>query len=161
MFFLNLIVAILPLIGFHPEYALAADTEEYCNERFEFCVAYPSDMFSEKEFADNGDGVTMFADDRTVEVDIMGAYNIMDWSVEGIIDNYFKTIKEKPMEVELLELYTDSSYGWAKMKYNYEIQLIKINLLNDSYVTTIITVPGSASELLEELSESVQVAFPV
>lgn len=137
------------------------ETEEYCNERFAFCVTYPSGYFSEKVYADNGDGVTMYAQDGTIEADIMGAYNVMNWTVEDIVNNYFKTIREKPMEVELVELYTDESYGWAKMKYNYEIQLIQINLLDDAYITTLITVPASSPELLDELTKSVQVTFPV
>lgn len=161
MFFLNLIFAIFPIIGFNGITSNTIEVEEYCNERFEFCVTYPSDYFSEQEYADNGDGVTMFAEEGKVEADIMGAYNVMDWSVENILDNYFKAIKEKPMEVELVEIYTDDSYGWVKLKYNFEIQLVKINLLYDSYITTILTVPASSPELLEDLSEEVQVTFPV
>ncbi|PHN03604.1 hypothetical protein [Flavilitoribacter nigricans] len=161
MFFLNLIFAILPLVGFNGTFATPVEQEEYCNERFEFCVTYPSGYFSEKVYSDNGDGVTMYAQEGVIEADIIGAYNVMDWSVEGILDNYFKTIKEKPMEVELVELYTDEAYGWAKMKYNYEIQLVQINLLNDSYITTILTVPASSPDLLDELSKSIQVTFPV
>ncbi len=161
MFFLNLIFAVLPLVGINSISTVPMETEEYCNERFTFCVTYPSGYFSEKVYADNGDGVTMYAQEGVVEVDIMGAYNVMDWTVEGIVNNYFQTIKEKPMEVELVELYTDESYGWAKMEYNYEIQLVQINLLNDAYITTIYTVPASSPELLDKLTESVQVSFPV
>lgn len=139
----------------------APDLDEYCNERFEFCVTYPNDYFSERVYADNGDGLTLFARDRTVEIDITGAYNVMNWSVQDIVDHYFKTVQEKPMEVELLELYTDEAYGWAKMKYNYEIQLLQINLLNDAYVTTLMTVPTSEESLLEELQKTVQLTFPV
>jgi DNA polymerase elongation subunit (family B) len=161
MFFFNLILAILPLMGMSDIRSAPLEVEEYCNERFEFCVTYPSAYFSEKQYADNGDGITMYAQEGAVEVDIIGAYNVMEWSVEDIANNYFKSIKEKPMEVELREIYTDEAYGWAKLKYNYEIQLFKINLLDDAYITTIITVPASSPELLDELMESVQLTFTV
>ena len=162
MFFLHFV-----FLGFLSFFAgFTADTsiagqEEYCNERFEFCVTYPGDYFSDIIYADNGDGIALYAQEGAVEVDIMGAYNIMGYSVEGIIDDYFETMKRKPAEAELLELHTDEAYGWAKMKYDLEIQLIQINLLNETYVTTLITVPASSPELLEELRDSVLVTFPI
>lgn len=161
MFFLNLIFAILPIMGMNGLTALPAETEEYCNERFQFCITYPSGYFSENVYSDNGDGVTMYAQDGTVEVDIMGSYNVMGWTVDDILNDYFKIMKKKPMEVNLEEMFTDSAYGWVKMTYNYEVQLVQVNLLNDSYITTIITVPASQPDLLDKLTKSVLVTFPV
>lgn len=160
MFFLNVIFAILPLFSSSVDVMIPTEVEEYCNERFVFCVTYPGGLFVDKEYADNGDGITLHAAGGRIEADIMGAYNVLGWSMEDIFENYFKAMREKPMEVELLELYTDETYGWAKMKYNYEIQLIRVNLLNDAYITTIITVPASSPDLLEELEDTVQVTFP-
>lgn len=137
------------------------DLKEYCNERFGFCVTYPGGYFSERIYADNGDGLTLFAAERTIEVDITGAYNVMNWSVQDIVDDYFEIIQAKPMEVELLELHTEETYGWAKMMYNNEIQLMQVNLLDDAYITTLIRVPASDEALIEKLQQSVQLTFAV
>ncbi|MCB0375609.1 MAG: hypothetical protein KDD04_06795 [Sinomicrobium sp.] len=160
MFFINLIFALVPILGFSADLPATAEQEEYCNERFNFCVTYPNNYFTEKTYADNGDGVVMATADSRVELDVMGAYNVMNWSVQDIIDSYFKSIKNKPMEVELSELKTEASKGSAKMTYNYEIQLFQVNMLGDTYITTIITVPASEPELLNDLVNKIQVAFP-
>lgn len=161
MFFINLIFAISPVLGFSAPQPLAAEQEEYCNERFEFCVTYPDDYFTEKTYADNGDGVTMTVDNGRIEVDVMGAYNVMNWFVEDIINSYFKTIQEKPMEVQLSEIVADQTSGWATMTYNYEIQYFYVSMWNDSYITMIITVPASQPETLDLLKQEVQLTFPL
>jgi hypothetical protein len=161
MFLINLIITLLPVIGWSQPAALPVDQEEYCNERFNFCMTYPEDYFSESIYSDNGDGVTLRAQDGRVEVSALGAYNVMDWTPEAIIQDYFKIMQEKPMEVELLELYSDDYTAWAKMKYNHEVQLFQIFMHpeDESYTTTVFTVPASSPELLEQLMNTVQLTF--
>ncbi|MCB0629463.1 MAG: hypothetical protein R2824_30855 [Saprospiraceae bacterium] len=161
MFLINLLIALLPVFGWSQPAELPADQEEYCNERFNFCMTYPEDYFTESIFSDNGDGVTLRAQNGRIEVSALGAYNVMSWTPEDLINSYFKVMKEKPMEVELLELYSDSFTGWVKMQYNHEIQAFHVYMHpeDNSYTTTIFTVPASSPELLEQLTNSVQVSF--
>lgn len=151
----------IPVFG-SPQASMAAtEPEEYCNERFLFCLSYPEDYFDEITFADNGDGITLSAQNSRVEVSALGAFNVMNWTPESIIESYFKVMKEKPMEVKLLEMHSDNSNGWAKMKYNHEIQLFRVDLHPEEniYTTTIFRIPASSPELLEQLLASVQVTY--
>lgn len=161
MFFIKFLLILLPMLGMPAGETTPADPAEYCNERFGYCLVYPDEYLTEQEVADNGDGISVRNAEGTVKVSVTGAYNVMNWNVEEIISLYFESLETKPMEVALSEILTDDSYGWVKVSYNYEIQLFKVNLLNDAYVTTLITVPASQAELLEQLNDSLQVSFPV
>lgn len=161
MFLINLIVALLPVFGASQSTTAPKMQEQYCNERFGFCMTYPEDYFTESIYSDNGDGVTLQAQDGRVEVSALGAYNVMNQTPEEVLEDYFEVMKEKPMEVELLELYSDTYNGWAKMRYNHEIQLFQVALHpeEDVYTTMVFRIPASSPELLEQLLSTVELTY--
>lgn len=162
MFFINFLLMLLPALSIAPfPPATPADPAQYCNDRFSYCLTYPDEYFTQVMSSDNGDGIMLTNEEGTVKVSVTGAYNVMNWTVEEINDIYFESLENKPMEVRLSEILTEDTYGWVEMRYNYEIQLFKVNLLNDAYVTMLITVPASQAELLEELTEKLQLSFPM
>ncbi len=63
----------------------------YFNERFGFTLAYPGDIFRQKILSDNGDGIALYNQDRTLELRAYGSW-------------YGDNIKE---------IYRDE-LGWAK-----------------------------------------------
>ena len=61
-----------------------ATAETYCNNRFGFCVAYPTEVQPQKDGAINGDGIILSTADGAITINISGSHNVMDWTTEKI-----------------------------------------------------------------------------
>lgn len=73
-----IVISILPFII--PAEKSSSESEnykEYCNARYDFCVAYPASMFEDKELADNGDGITLYGDE-SIKVTVSGSWDVFD-----------------------------------------------------------------------------------
>ncbi len=54
----------------------------YCNDRFDFCLQYPSDVLSESVSSTNGDGVTLQSTSGKLIVKISGIYDPLNNNIE-------------------------------------------------------------------------------
>ena len=59
-----------------------SQNEIYCNDRFNFCLQYPSDVLSESISSTNGDGVTLQSTNGKLIVKVSGIYNPLNNSIE-------------------------------------------------------------------------------
>ncbi len=57
------------------------ETNTYCNARFDFCVEYPSGLFTEKIKPTNADGILLRNEDQEISLAIYGEYNILSYSL--------------------------------------------------------------------------------
>jgi hypothetical protein len=58
--------------------------EEYCNERFDFCLQYPVGFFDRIEPSDNADGVRLLAGGQDIELTISGSNNVLQWTLDDM-----------------------------------------------------------------------------
>ena len=47
----------------------------YCNTRYEFCLEYPEEIFTQKKLADNCDGAFLASKDHRISLSIYGEWN--------------------------------------------------------------------------------------
>ncbi len=73
------------LLCFSLPWQIAHAETQYCNERFGFCVQYPSDFKKEPEPA-NGDGQA-FYDAQGFSLIVSGMNNVMDYTIDGLCKN--------------------------------------------------------------------------
>lgn len=76
---------------------------EYCNPRFNFCIEYPSDIFTEKMLSTNGDGIELTNDNGDVYLFASGSNNILTTSVEAEYKNFLNYMVATEGQVKELE----------------------------------------------------------
>ena len=54
------------------------DQIEYCNDRFDFCLKYPSQVFIQKNISTNEDGLVLRSHDDDLRLRVYGYHNILD-----------------------------------------------------------------------------------
>lgn len=80
-----------------------SEMAEYCNNRFDFCIEYPSDIFTEKMLSANGDGVEFTNADGTVYLLASGSNNVLKTSVEAEYKNFMNYIIHTEGQVKEIE----------------------------------------------------------
>lgn len=83
-----LLIACLFFIGLGMSYGQSPLTNEYCNQRFDFCLKYPS-IFSQKDISSNEDGIVLRSDNQDIRLRVFGYHNVLDNNAAEELDNYF------------------------------------------------------------------------
>lgn len=88
----------------YPEKKSSNTSVHYFNERFGFALIYPGDVFGSKIVSDNGDGITLYNHDKTLELRAYGSWygdNIreiyrdeMRWAIESGQRVTYKVLKK-------------------------------------------------------------------
>ena len=82
-----------------------AQKEVYCNDRFSFCLQYPSTVLSQSAASANGDGVVLYTDNEQLMVNVSGIHNLLNTSIEDEYNLFLEHLKnEKP----LFEIYSSN-----------------------------------------------------
>jgi len=144
-----------------PPAEISWDKKEYCNARFDFCVQYPANLLSEQYKATNGDGAKWSNEDQSIQLSVAGSHNVEGWDIEAINQFYFDQLIRKDTSVHLIAIHTDDTYGWVKMRFADKVQYFSVRLLENSYVTTLITVAKDAPKRLDEVRARLDISFPV
>lgn len=63
-------------------------TNEYCNERFDFCLKYPS-ILLQKDISSNEDGIVLRSDNQDIRLRVFGYHNMLENNAAEELDNYF------------------------------------------------------------------------
>lgn len=142
-----------------PETSLG--NKEYCNARFDFCVQYPAKLLPKQYKATNGDGSRWSNEDHSIQLSVAGSHNVEGWNIEAINQFYFDQLIRKDTSVHLMAIHTDDTYGWVKMRFADKVQYFSVQLLNNSYVTLLITVTKDAPKRLEEVRECLDISYPI
>ena len=153
-----LIISLFPIFLSSSIAEITDESERYCNERFNYCLEYPSDYFLAPIGASNGDGILLTTKDNKVRVRVAGSYNVMDWSIKDVYYFNFEHLIKETKEIEHLESTFDETYGEVSLKIGEEITHYQIYLLNDAYTILTISVPEDAEELLTQLKEATQLS---
>jgi hypothetical protein len=155
------ILFILPLaIGsstYGASIAASRDDGNYCNARYDFCVSFPSELFTKKLTSDNDDGIRLTSTDGKVCVEASGAYNVGNWSITDLYDFTFQDITaDHPDVVKYVDYKIGKNAYEATFQYANELHYYKSVLhRNNTYITLMIAVPLGMEGLLDNLKEEV------
>lgn len=138
-----------------------ATAETYCNNRFGFCVSYPSDVQPQKDGAINGDGVILTTADGAITINISGSHNVMDWTMEKM----FTFTKEDfgahaDADVNVVKHDVNSDGFEATMEAGDQMELSKMWVLKGiDYLVITIGGPKAKQADIERLWETLDVTF--
>lgn len=140
--------------------ALSAQaTKTYCNNRFGFCVEYPSELQVSEERPINGDGVVLMAPSG-VQASVSGSYNVMDWAPEKILEytqEDFSAVIGAKARVEEDEV-TGQGFDVllsAGTYYQYARMLSK----GDVYLILTVTGPEESLDEIKNLHRQLKLTF--
>lgn len=84
----SLLLVCLFFIGLGLSYGQSPLTNEYCNERFDFCLKYPS-ILSQKDISSNEDGIVLRSDNQDIRLRVFGYHNMLENNAAEELDHYF------------------------------------------------------------------------
>lgn len=137
--------------NFKPE-----DTNQYCNTRFNFCIEYPEQIFTEGFEADNSDGVRLNSAADNISLEISGSYNVLNWSQQEAYFFYIEQLKDKDPDVRELSNKTGENYFESVFHVGDKLEYYKVILHGGAYITLIITVPEGMEEMLSSIKDEVR-----
>jgi hypothetical protein len=126
----------------------------YCNARFDFCLQYPSDIFTHRVSSDNDDGISLYSMDGMIKARVFGAYN-----VEGAtMADMFQTLVDElaAANKQLVVLTNDmgktafeATFRGDKEMYYYRT----VSQPDNITLTLMIAVPNGMGEMLHSLQK--------
>ncbi|MCB0706114.1 MAG: hypothetical protein KDC34_12415 [Saprospiraceae bacterium] len=155
----SVIILLLPFIYAAVPVNSGSTVQDYCNERFGYCMEYPEDIFTQEFFPDNGDGVLLISTDNMTRLRVSGSYNVLDWTMKDI---YYFTFEDKTRENSKMQN-IDSDLGENEFEATFVVgktlQYVHGFKQADSYIILSIEVPVSDSERLTNLKDLVTLSF--
>jgi hypothetical protein len=138
-----------------------ASAETYCNNRFGFCVTYPTEVQAQQSDAINGDGIILSNADGDITINISGSHNVMDWSMEKIF-NFTKEDFGMQLDTEVNVISSDiQSDGFeATMEAGDQMEVSRMWALKEiDYLVITITGPKAKQADIERLWKTLDVSF--
>jgi hypothetical protein len=143
------------------QYSYAQNSgETYCNNRFGFCITYPSSIQADKSGATNGDGLILKHNTAPVTVNISGSHNVMDWTPEKIFTftkEDFSYDTDSPVTV----VSSDVNEGGFEsiIKAGDQMQHTRMWVINNDYLLISIDGPSDKEQLIDQLWNDVIITF--
>lgn len=113
--------------------------DKYCNNRFDYCVAYPKDLFDNRKKPANNDGRTWISEDGDMRLTVYGT-NSLNWSLEEEHKQWrqmLETDKEEDTRLKTNVL-TDTYFELAGVVDGmYYYQKTHLNEEKDQFITLI------------------------
>ncbi len=72
-----------------------SQNEVYCNNRFNFCMQYPTEIFTQKILPENNDGIELHSADGTLVVKVSGVHNALESTIQEefeLFEQYLKNV---------------------------------------------------------------------
>jgi hypothetical protein len=107
--------------------------EEYCNNRYGFCIEYPGSTFTSKHMSANNDGVALISADGNYQLRVSGYFNVMDWPVEDEYTDFLDVVKSNSHGLPVEEVWSDFSENRFEVilkigpKLHYEMTVLQGN----------------------------------
>jgi len=134
------------------------DFKQIHNQRFNFCFAYPSEIFREVDDAANDDGMELISPERNIRIQVYG-YNSIDQSLEASFRDEVSNLRLSPGSSVSSQQITDDAYvitGKSKDKLFY----LRRHLDNRMFKTLWIEYPEDQQEDFEPIMRSILHSFP-
>ncbi|RMF25861.1 MAG: hypothetical protein D6765_09820 [Bacteroidetes bacterium] len=129
----------------------AQPVDRYCNERFRFCLEFPTEEFPYSLLADNGDGVTLLNPALDYDLKVVGSYNVLDWSVEELLAFHLEGFAERNPSYEIVhQAISEHTYELALLQ-NGKLFYQRVYWYPDWYLTLTLSLPQDSAEYLDHL----------
>ncbi|MBK9018179.1 MAG: hypothetical protein IPM82_31315 [Saprospiraceae bacterium] len=148
------ILLVLPLfIGFSSRNtADTSNDHDYCNARFDFCLNYPTAVFTQTVNSDNDDGISLSSADGLLNAQVYGVYNVEDASILNLYQELVDKLAGMNKRVEVVSSDVNITSYEATFRGDKEVQYYRTVLQpNNVIVTLMIAVPTGMEEMLHSL----------
>lgn len=135
--------------------------EDYCNNKFNFCVTYPELVFEKSLTATNKDGLTLSTSNNGVIFKIYGEQNALNYTLKE--QHYFllKTLEEEHGSIEdHLTVYTDKGFNTNIDMAGRKIE-IRCQQFQDYFVTVIIKIFDIDNPMYKNLTDEIKVKISI
>lgn len=134
--------------------------KSYHNQRFEFCLDYPSSFLTEMGESENHDGNTFANANGSSEMRASGIYNALDETVAEAFER--ATEKDTYYEDEKVITYKQQKDNWfvASGTYYESIFYVKTVLVEDTFYTLYFEYHSSEKEKFDEIIKRTTKNFP-
>ena len=132
----------------------------YHNERFDFCVDYPTNFLYEKGESENHDGNIFATANQSSEMRASGIKNVLEESIEEAFNS--ATENGTYYNDEQIITYKKQVNDWFVIsgKYYESIFYVRTVLKNDTFYTLYFEYHSSEEEKFKEIIERTTKAFP-
>ena len=142
------------------------DLIEYCNDRFDFCMKYPADVFVQKNISTNEDGLVLRSSDDNIRLRVYGYHNVLRNNASAELNNYIEMVEmDHPgMELILLEDKRSSENAFAVMRVGRIFYFVHTIYKGDDMIGLTLEINrkkdhtiGSAKEIAEALIRQISI----
>lgn len=137
-----------------------SEWKHYYNQRYEFCVDYPSDLLTEQGESQNRDGNTFANANGSSEMSASGMNNALE---QTIAESYKVAIAGgRYYDDERIITYKQQKGNWFVVSgnYNESIFYVRTVLKNDVFYTLYLEYHPSEKKRFEEIIARVGKSFP-
>lgn len=164
-FKINIIILLYILSSLTFSNQASSQNEIYCNDRFNFCLQFPSDILSESISSTNGDGMTLTSENGNLIVKVSGIYNPLNNSMEEELMLFKQYLaNEKPgFSIYSSQLEPDQfsiSAASAKEACFYKTVSAGTYLINLSILTKDLTLKQSKEAIENIEKELIFLVYP-
>ena len=134
--------------------------KSYHNQRFDFCVSYPSSFLREKGESENQDGNTFANANGSSEMRASAMYNALEESIKEAFQSATKN--ERYYEDERIVMYKQQKDNWFVVsgKYNESIFYVRTVLIEDTFYSLYFEYHPSERKQFDEIIKRVCNDFP-
>lgn len=134
--------------------------ENYHNQRFDFCVGYPTNFLREKGESENHDGNTFANANGSSEMRASGTYNALDQTISEAFQS--ATENNRYYDDERIITYKQQKGNWFVVsgKYYESIFYVKTVLVDDTYYTLYFEYHSSEEAKFKEIIKHTTRDFP-
>ena len=134
-------------------------TEKYCNARYDFCVEYPSSIFTEKYESANGDGIELINKDGNAYVVASGANNTLNTTVEAEYKNFLNYVIHSEGAIKEIDSFKGDNFleitVQVRNKYFYYQTYISDKFIIAAMVRTDLDDPKASLAAFNYLKDAV------
>ncbi len=112
---------------------------QYCNNRFDYCVSYPDDLFDTILKPANNDGRTWVSEDGNMHLTVYGTNNL-DWSLKDEYSRWIDILKsnnENDLRLKTNVLFDDYFELAGVIDGNYYYHKTYLNKEKEQFITLI------------------------
>ena len=76
------------------------ETDRYCNVRFNFCIDFPKNIFTQKELSNNGDGAVFSSPNKELVMNISGEFNVLNRTIQEQMESLFNILETPAYDID-------------------------------------------------------------
>ncbi len=140
--------------------ALPAQSEQYCNTEYGFCLEYPG-RFSMLTAKGEADAPALFVSRAgQAQIEISGHYNTDNWSLEDIYYFNFEDHLRRNADLEILEETFEQEAFEVLYQEDGQLHYFRILRQPGQYVKLSVTLPEAQRDALPALRQQLSIESP-